>query len=132
MTLSSDPPEVVKVGKGDPDCPPDFPYGQMLTLKETNGTRVILLKFIAGGSDFSDQLAGWFGSQVLQASGSLNAKMCWQLASVPTTLSYEVDGRDTYGNSVQATLKVDFKSLDQKSGGPSGGATLLPRVLRGR
>jgi hypothetical protein len=132
MTLTSDPAVVVKIGKGDPDCSPDFPYGQTLTVKETNGTQVNLTKFLAGGNDFSDQIAAWFGSQTLPGAGSLNAKLCWQLNSVPTTLSYEIDGVDATGKTVQATLKVDFKSLDQKSGGASGGGTLLPRVRPGR
>jgi hypothetical protein len=123
---------VVKVGKGDPECAPDHPYGQVLTVKETNGTQVNLTKLLAGGYDFSNQIAAWFGSQILPGAGSLTAKMCWQLNTVPTTLSYEVDGVDATGKTVQATLKVDFKSLDQKSGGASGGGELLPHVRPGR
>jgi hypothetical protein len=30
MTLTSDPATVVKIGKGDPDCSPNYPYGQEL------------------------------------------------------------------------------------------------------
>jgi hypothetical protein len=132
MSLTSDPAVVVKVGKGDPDCGQDHPYGQTLTLKETNGTQVNLTKFVAGGNDFSNNIAAWFGSKTLPGGGSLKANLCWQLNTVPTTLSYEVDGTDATGKSVQATLKVDFKSLDQKSGGGSGGGTLLPGVQPGR
>jgi len=47
--------------------------------------------------------------------------MCWQLNTVPTTLDYEVDGVDAGGHEVRATLKVDFKSLDQKGGAPNPG-----------
>jgi len=109
----------VKIGRGDPDCSPDFPYGQQLTLKELNGTSVKLTKFVAGGFDYSGQIAAWFGSQTLEALGILRARMCWKLNTVPTTLDYEVDGVDATGRVVQATLKVDFKSLDEKSGVPS-------------
>jgi hypothetical protein len=42
--------------------------------------------------------------------------MCWQLNTVPTTLDYEIDGVNASGRAVQATLKVDFRSLDVKSG----------------
>jgi hypothetical protein len=132
MLLTSDPAVVVKVGKGDPECAQDHPFGQTLTLKETNGTQVNLTRFVAGGSDFSANITAWFGSQTLPGGGSLKAKLCWQLNTVPTTLSYEVDGTDATGKTVQATLKVDFKSLDQKSGGGSGGGTLLPGVQQGR
>jgi hypothetical protein len=87
-----------------------------LTLKELNGTSVKLTRFLAGGFDYSGQIAAWFGSQALPASGALQARMCWQFNSVPTTLAYEVDGVDDAGHAVRAVLTVDFKSLDQKSG----------------
>jgi hypothetical protein len=122
MSLSSDPAVVVKIGKGDPNCSPEFPYGQQLTLKELNGTSVKLTKFVAGGFDYTAQIAAWFGSETLAASGVLRARMCWKLNTVPTTLDYQVDGVDAAGHVVQATLKIDFKSLDEKSGGtyPNG------------
>jgi hypothetical protein len=117
MSLSSDPAVVVKLGNGDPNCAPDHPYSQQLNLSELNGVAVKLNKFVAGGYDYSDRIAAWFGSQTLAASGKMSAKLCWQLTSVPVTLSYEVDGTDAAGHQVQATLKVDFKNpLDQKSG----------------
>jgi hypothetical protein len=117
MSLSSDPNTVVKIGKGDANCSADFPYGQQLTLRELNGVSVKLTKFLAGGFDYSQQIATWFGSQTLNASGALHAYMCWQLNTVPTTLDYEIDGVDASGRAVQTTLKVDFRSLDVKSGG---------------
>jgi hypothetical protein len=118
MSLTSDPAVVVKSGNGDPNCAADHPFSQQLTLRELNGSAVKLNKFLAGGYDYSDRIASWFGSQTLPASGALQAKLCWQLNSVPVTLSYEMDGVDGSGKSVQATLKVDFKDpLGQKSGG---------------
>jgi hypothetical protein len=117
MSMASDPAMVVKIGQGDPDCAPDHPYGQTLNLKELSGAAVKLTKFVAGGTDYTDRIASWFGSQILPASGALHAKLCWQLTSVPVTLAYEMDGVDGSGRQVQATLKVDFKDfLDQKSG----------------
>jgi hypothetical protein len=109
-------------GPANPSCAADHPYGQQLTLHELNGVPVKLTKFLAGGNDYSDRIASWFGSQTLSASGTLNAKLCWQLTSVPVTLNYEMDGVDSSGHAVQATLKVDFKSpLDGKSGGATTG-----------
>jgi hypothetical protein len=123
MSLTSDPAVVLKTGAGDPNCAPDHPYGQTLNLQELNGVAVKLTKFVAGGSDYTDRMAGWFGSTALPASGTLHAKLCWQLTTVPVTLAYEIDGIDGSGQQVQATLNVTFKSpLDTKSGG------VFPRI----
>ena len=118
MSLTSDPSVVVKIGNGDPSCAPDHPYGQTLNLQELNGVAVKLTKFVAGGSDYTDRIASWFGSATLPASGTLHAKLCWQLTTVPVTLAYEIDGVDVSGRQVQAITTVEFKSpLDTKSGG---------------
>jgi hypothetical protein len=124
MSLTSDPATVVKIGNGDPNCAADHPYGQQLNLQELGGSAVTLTKFVAGGYDYTDRIASWFGSQTLPASGSLHARLCWQLNSVPVTLDYEIDGVDNSGGTVQATLKVDFKNLlDVKSGEAAPGTT---------
>src|SRR5262249_35602699 len=94
MTLTSNPATVVKVGKGDPNCAADHPFGQQLILKELNGADVNLTKFLAGGFDYTNQIASWFGSTRLPASGTLQASLCWALDSTPVTLSYEMDGVD--------------------------------------
>jgi len=120
MTLTSDPAVVVKLPAGDKTCAADHPYGQKLILRETRGGDVKLTKFLAGGYDYSDRIASWFGSQTLSANGTLQAKLCWQMNSTPATLSYEMDGVDGSGRAVQATLSVKFGSvLDEKSGGPT-------------
>ena len=121
MTLASDPAVVTKLGKGDTTCAADHPYGQKLILRETSGGDVKLTKFLAGGYDYSDRIASWFGSQKPPAKGTLQAKLCWQMNSVPATLAYEMDGVDGSGRAVQATLNVQFRGsvLDEKSGGPT-------------
>ncbi|MFN7922189.1 MAG: protease pro-enzyme activation domain-containing protein [Bryobacteraceae bacterium] len=126
MELTSTPSVVVKIGRGDANCSPDYPYFQKLNLKELAGNDVKLTKFLAGGFDYTEQIGDWFGSAKLPASGSLQAQLCWQLETVPTTLDYLMEGVDATGKTVQATLQVDFKSFDQKSGEP------LPGALRGK
>jgi hypothetical protein len=122
LSLTSDPAVVVKIGRGDPNCPPNFPYGQVLTIKELNGTAVKLTKFLAGGDDFTSKIVDWWGIDMLPAAGTLRSRMCWQIDKLPMTLSYEVDGVDAAGKKVQATLNVDFKDpLDAKGGGITGG-----------
>jgi len=124
MALSSSPSTVVKKAKGDPHCSADYPLYQQLNLEELNGYGVRLTKFVAGGNDFSDGIATWFGSDQLGPRGNLTADFCWRLDSLPTTLDYEVDGIDAGGHSIQTTLQVKFTNdpLDQKSGGLLGGA----------
>jgi len=97
---------------------------QQLNLGELNGYGVKLTKFVAGGNDFSDGIANWFGSVQLPPHGTLTADFCWQLDSLPTTLDYELDGIDAGGHAIQTTLQVKFINdpLDQKSGGVLGTA----------
>lgn len=116
ISLKSVPAVVVKVGNGDPNCSPDRPYYQKLVVTETNGVDVNLTKFVAGGGDYSSSIAKFFGSSTLPGNGSLTAGLCWQLSTVPTTIQYEMGGVDKGGTAVKATLAVEFKSLDQKSG----------------
>jgi hypothetical protein len=53
--------------RGDPNCAGEYPYGQRLTVRELNGVSVKLTKFLAGGFDYTQQIARWFGSQNLGA-----------------------------------------------------------------
>ncbi|MFN7922789.1 MAG: protease pro-enzyme activation domain-containing protein [Bryobacteraceae bacterium] len=127
MSLTSVPATVVKMGKGDPNCPATMPYYQKLVLEETNGVDVKLTKFIAAGNNYTSYIGTWFGSTTLPGKGKLTAGLCWQLDSVPVTLDYEMDGTDNSGKAVQATLSVEFKSLDQKSGDELPGAAVRTR-----
>ncbi|MFN7922790.1 MAG: hypothetical protein U0Q16_21975 [Bryobacteraceae bacterium] len=85
-------------------------------LKERNGVDVQLTGFVAGGYDYGKNIGAWFGSTRLPGNGTLTAGLCWQLDRVPVTLQYRMEGTDRSGKKVQATLSVDFKSLDEKSG----------------
>jgi uncharacterized protein (TIGR03437 family) len=107
MALASLPATVV------PDtnhCSSQYPYYQQLDLQEQNGYEVQLTRFMDGGSDDTSTIAHWFGSWRLAPFGSLTAGICWNISNPPTTLSYEVDGTDTAGNKVSATLSVPFQS----------------------
>jgi len=133
LKLSSDPATVVKIGKGDPECAADHPYGQKLIVQEVNGVSVKLTKLLIGGYDYSGSIGNWFGSQTLAGSSTASTKLCWQINSLPATLSYEMDGVDATGQQVQATLNVDFKDpLDTKSGGVLGTAVSSRPVWRGK
>jgi hypothetical protein len=117
MALTSTPEAVVLKPNGDPNCSADHPFFQTLNLTEKSGQDVKLTKFVAASTDMSDEIADWFGSARLPASGTLHANMCWQLDSLPATLEYEVDGVDGGGHTITATLQVDFEGPAQISSG---------------
>lgn len=90
-------------------CPADYPYYQELNLQELNGYEVYLTNFFDGGDDDSDNIEYWFGSWRLAPLGSLQAGTCWAMDE-PQTLSFEVDGVDSGGNTITTTLSVPFQS----------------------
>jgi uncharacterized protein (TIGR03437 family) len=117
MALSSAPGTEVENPSGDPRCQSGYPFYQELDLQEQNGYEVYLTKFLAGGNDLSDQIADWFGSLRLAPLGTLQAEICWQVGSMPTTLSYEIDGVDTAGNTITTTASIPFDPAPAQSGG---------------
>ena len=117
MALASLPGTEVENPKGDPNCSPNYPFFQELNLEEQNGYEVYLTKFLAGGNDLSSGIAGWFGSLRLAPLGALQAGICWQLNSTPATLTYEIDGVDTGGNTITTTASVVFNLPATQSGG---------------
>jgi uncharacterized protein (TIGR03437 family) len=116
MALSSSPGTEVQNPKGDPACSADHPFYQQLNVQEQNGFEVQLTKFLAGGNDLSSNIQTWFGTLRLAPLGALRANLCWQIGSLPANLSYELDGVDTAGNKITATLSVPFKGPGQSPG----------------
>jgi len=110
MTLSSLPATVALIADTAHGCSSQYPYYQQLNLQEHNGYEVQLTRFLDGGNDHSSAIASWFGSWRLAPFGSLVADICWNISNPPKTLSYEVDGTDTAGNKVAATLSVTFQN----------------------
>jgi uncharacterized protein (TIGR03437 family) len=116
MKLLSSPGTEIQNPNGDPNCDAGYPYYQQLNLQELNGYEIHLTRFLAGGNDFSDQIAGWFGSWRLAPLGTLQANICWQVDQVPTVFDYEIDGTDDAGNEITATLTVPFQGPGQSAG----------------
>jgi hypothetical protein len=108
LSLSSVPATVRQTNSGL--CSAEYPLFQELVLQETNGIGVRLTKFVSDGSDFSSQIAGWFGSLRLAPYGVLRGRICWKADGLPSTRSYEVEGVDAGGQTVNATLQVSFKT----------------------
>jgi len=109
MVLSSSPATVALIADYN-HCSSQYPYYQQLNLQEQSGSEVLLTRFLSGGNDNSSTIASYFGSWRLAPFGSLQANLCWNISNPPQTLAYEVDGTDTAGNKVAATLSVLFQS----------------------
>jgi uncharacterized protein (TIGR03437 family) len=97
-------------------CSSQYPYYQQLNLQEQNGYEVQLSRFTDGGNDDSSTIGSWFGSWRLAPFGSLQAGICWGITNPPETLAYEVDGTDTAGNKIVATLSVPFQNPTSSAG----------------
>jgi uncharacterized protein (TIGR03437 family) len=113
MTLASLPATVVPDTK---NCTSQYPYYQQLNLEEQNGYEVQLTRFLGGGNDYTSKIASWFGSLRLAPFGSLQAGICWTVSTPPTNLAFEMDGTDTAGNKVTATLLVPFQNPPSNAG----------------
>ena len=116
MVLSSAPGTEVRGPTFDPNCTSDHPFYQQLDLQEQNGYGIYLTRFLAGGNDLSSSIADFFGSLRLAPLGSLQAGICWSIASLPSTLNDEIDGIDTAGNTISVTSSTPFQGPGQNAG----------------
>jgi|GEM_PF-280329 len=116
LALSSSPGTEIQDPNGDPACPGGYPFHQQLNLQEQSGYEVALTRYLDGGNDDSSAIVQWFGSWRLAPFGALQAQICWSVSNLPQTLSYEIDGVDSAGNTVQVTASVPFQGPGQNSG----------------
>jgi uncharacterized protein (TIGR03437 family) len=115
-TALSSSPSAVALVADTAHCSSQYPYYQQLNLQEQNGNEVQLTRFLSGGNDDSSTIGSWFGSWRLAPFGSLQANICWNITNPPQTLAYEVDGTDTAGHTIIATLNVPFQSPTSNPG----------------
>ena len=115
MTLASLPATVALIPDTTHGCSSSGPYYQQLNLQEQNGYAVQLTRFLAGGHDVTSDIQPWFGSLRLAPFGSLTAGICWNITN-PQTVSYEIDGTDTNGHTIIATLSVPFQNPTSSPG----------------
>jgi hypothetical protein len=129
ISLTSKPAGETTAGKGDPNCSADHPSYQRLILREGNWTSVTLNGFMAGGIDYTDQIASWFGSTRLPALGTLQAGVCWAAGSNPASLPYEINGLDEIGRPVQAIVQGSAPSAAGAGKEPAERALTTPPSL---
>ncbi|MBI3471122.1 MAG: trypsin-like peptidase domain-containing protein [Candidatus Solibacter usitatus] len=79
-----------------------------VAITEGSGVGVTLNRWLAGGYDLSSNIAGWFQRTRLDPSGTLRTTLCWRTVPAPTTLAFEIGGRDDQGNTVKATASARF------------------------
>jgi uncharacterized protein (TIGR03437 family) len=99
-------PSTVQQNKGaDPSCQ----WSQQLYLQEQAGLGVELTHFLAGSNDFSSQIQQYFGTTQLAPFGLLQASVCWNSATQPQSVTYEIDGTVGNGSPVTATLSASLQ-----------------------
>ncbi|GEM_PF-2165156 len=102
---------------------------QNLSLQEENGFAVTLTKFTAGLSsgptDLSTQIGAYFGATTLPSLGGLQAGICWSNITPGETIIYDVEGTDTNGFPVSATLSTLFQGPSSQPGTLSLGSSNL-------
>ncbi len=84
------------------------PWKHDITLTELGGIGVNLTGWRAGGTDLSGEIPSWFGSSRLEPNGLLKTTLCWSNLAVPTTLPFEIAGRDDAGGSISASAQARF------------------------
>ena len=89
---------------------------QNLFLQESSGHAVYITRVLAGGYDLTPNLSTFFPSASLPALGYLIGAICWSGLTVPSNLSYEIDGIDDGGFPVLTTLSVPFEGPGTKPG----------------
>ncbi len=126
MLVTSSPGTVVQNPNGTAGCDEQHKFFyQQLNLQEQNGYEVQLTKFLAvpvgrSAIDLSGSISQYFHSWRLAPLGTLQAGICWQIGSAPTTLNYQIEGVDTAGNQITTTATTPFNPAPSQSGGALG------------
>lgn len=97
-------PAIVSQNSSSAECP----WRHEVEVKETNGVGMQITRWVAGGHDLSAGIVDWFGSNRLAAKGALRTVLCWRNLRVPVTLTFEIAGRDDFGNQVSASAQAQF------------------------
>ncbi|MCW5983339.1 MAG: trypsin-like peptidase domain-containing protein [Bryobacteraceae bacterium] len=102
LTISPDP---VSQNPASEECA----WRHDVIVTEESGIGVNLNRWVAGGHDLSANIASWFDSARLDASGTRRATLCWKGVRVPATIEFEMAGRDDLGNDVRTTAEARFE-----------------------
>jgi hypothetical protein len=80
-----------------------------LHLADSGGAQSQLTGLRIDGADYSDSIAAWFSSGMIQANGTIDASIYTQGLNAPVEKFFEFFGRDTAtGVTWYRTLTVDF------------------------
>ncbi len=102
MVLSGAPSDLQPNFSADPLCQ----WPQQILLEEHGGFAVQLTRLIAGGTDLTRKIQQLFGTSLLAPFGSLQTTICWPVTTGTGTVSYEIDGTDSTGSPVAATMNA--------------------------
>jgi uncharacterized protein (TIGR03437 family) len=102
MTLSSAPSTVAQNLAADPSCQ----WAQQLTIQETGGFLVQLIGLTAGSTDLTSRIQPLFGTTRLAPYGMLHANLCWDGATPPGPIQFQLTGMSELGTPVTASVST--------------------------
>lgn len=90
-----------------------FQWPFTLTLNEEAGIATTLTGFTMDGTDYSSQIASFFGSATIPAKGSISASLGFKTLRVPRTIALTFSGVDPGTNHTWSTqLSVPFQGTE--------------------
>jgi uncharacterized protein (TIGR03437 family) len=104
ISLVSAPATVQQNPAGDSSCQ----WSQQLIVQEQLGFAVQLIRFKAGGADWTGRIQQLFGTDRLAPLGMLQARICWPGPTAPAATTFEIDGTDQTGVPVSAAVATTF------------------------
>lgn len=102
MTLTSAPSTVAQNLAADSSCQ----WAQQLTIQETGGFLIQLIGLTAGAADLTSHIQQLFGTTRLAPYGMLQANLCWNSATTPGALQFQLTGMSELGTAVTASLSA--------------------------
>jgi uncharacterized protein (TIGR03437 family) len=112
-----------------PACTPDPVYEQQpdaqgdswfytISLTETAGVATNLSAFTFNGTDYSSQIANYFGSSTIPANGTISVNLEAMSLTIPSTLAFSFTGVDAGGRQWSQQLSVPFNGKQQSATQP--------------
>jgi hypothetical protein len=98
-----------------------------ITLTETGGVATTITSFSIAGTDYSSDIASFFGSNQLPANGSLSAPLRSRGLTPPTSQAFVAGGQDAGGATWTTQISVPFLGPSSSTINVTGGT--LPAGL---
>lgn len=99
--------------------PQGYSWFYTVSLTETTGFGTSLTGFIFNGTDYSSQIANYFGTSVIPGKGTISANLQSKGLAAPTTVTFAFSGIDAGGRQWSKQLSVPFDGMQSSTPTPS-------------